>query len=159
MARVLKAHPHIVVGLEFLAIGNVVELFQTRLRLGDGIERRDIGARALALFVASFVLPQGFGFLDMGAVEQHHLQQIDAGVGRVNRPLKTKGAQTWQQTRMIGVGVGEQHKIDFVRLELESREILAIGCRTALKQTAVNNKFDVISSNQIAGAGDFLRRA
>lgn len=60
---------------------------------------------------------------------------------------------------MIGMGMGEQNEIDCIRLKLEGREILALGFRTALKQTAIHNKFDAVGSDQVAGAGDFLRRA
>ena len=56
------------------------------------------------------------------------------------------------------MGMGEQNEIECFRLELESREILTIGFWPTLEETAIDNEFDAIGFNQIAGAGDFLRR-
>jgi len=60
-----------------------------------------------------------FHFLDVAAVGQHKGEQIPRAFGGKYLARETRRGQLWQQTRMVNMRVGLQHKIDIIGPEKE----------------------------------------
>ena len=102
--------------------------------------------------------PLGLLFLQMGAVEQHDLEQLGGGRRDVDRPAVTQGSQARQQARVVDVRVGEQDEIQAMQVEIERRQVFCPGVVPALEHAAVHQKAHASRFDQGAGAG-YLARA
>ena len=103
--------------------------------------------------------PQGFHFLDVGAVLQHDFQQIAGGLGAVDGFAETVFGQQGQQAGMIHMGVGDQNKINVFGLVGLNIAVAPVNGLVALVHAAVHAETPAACLNHITGAGDCLGRS
>jgi len=77
----------------------------------------------------------------------------------VDPALEAERDQARQQAGVVDVGVGEDDEIDRAWIEIESTLVLGAGLAPALEHAAIDQKTYAVRFHQIAGAGDFTRRA
>ena len=164
---------HLRMGLHALVVGGGADLPQSLLGIRHPIDGRFFGAQRLALLGAPPRGPLGIGLLDVGAVAQHHLQQVARGRHRVDRPFKAVAGQLGQQATVVDMCVGEEDEIDGGGIEGKGGVVACRGLASALDHAAIDQEADLISFDEIAGArdlagcadkmdlhvGDLLRRA
>src|SRR5690606_8122115 len=101
----------------------------------------------------------GVAFLDMGAVGQHHPEQVGGGGGRVDGAAETVADELGQQAAVVDVCVGQQDEVDRCRVERETGVVASGGVGTALEHAAVDQETGRRRFHQETGAGDLARPA
>ena len=159
MTGIVETHLHCFRRLQRFAIGCRLEQLEGRLSLCHGVQRGGDAALAPATPTPVAQLPLGFLFLNVRAVRQQHLEQVDGRRGCVDRPAVAENRQPWQQPGMVDVGVGEQDEIDFphVEAEVQRPQVLRARFRPTLEHAAVDQKAGVPRFHQSAGTGDLAR--
>ena len=132
--------------MNFLVVRYYVQLLQRALGVARGVD----GLAMRRFACAGCFAPLGFLFLNVRAVEQHHLQQITGGSGGVNRAGEAFGNQSRQQAGVINVRMRKQHKCNVVRLEAKRLVILICGFAPALEHAAVNQELRAVRLNAVA---------
>jgi hypothetical protein len=120
-------------------VANRLTLLQTLLHILDAVDRFWQWATpfpgGLALFGPATILS-----LNVGAVGEQHLQQIDGGGRAVDGPLKPLGTKTREQTAVVDMRMGQDNEIDLRWLEWQWLEIALIGIMPTLKHPAIDQK-------------------
>ena len=155
MARVAVAHSHAGGRPEQLAVLHRPELPCRVPRLVarvQGVLGATTGPLRLAL------RPLGLHLLDVGRIEQHDLGKVGGGGGGVDGSIEAFGHQTGKQPGVVDVGVGQQDESDCPRVEREGLEVAGLVAIVTLMHAAVHQELDPPDHQQVAGAGDLLRR-
>ena len=84
--------------------------------------------------------PQGFHFLDVGAVLQHEVQQFAGGLGAENGTGKALLDHLGQQAGVVNVGVGNKNKVNGGRLIEFRFAVAGFNGLVALMHAAINAK-------------------
>ncbi|OPY91198.1 MAG: hypothetical protein A4E73_02156 [Syntrophaceae bacterium PtaU1.Bin231] len=150
MSRVLEDDPDSRGGLEG---GPVVDDPEKGKRIQGVLCRveRIHPVRAEAKPLAAF--PLRFHLLDMGAVQQHDLQQIPGRGRRIDAAPESILDHPRQEPGVVDMGVGHQEKIDFLRLVDRQVPIPFLDLGAALMHPAVDREpFSPAFDNE-AGAG------
>ena len=111
MARIAKCGRYTSGWTVRCVIGQCPDLFQTRSGILLGVQGR---ARKVIVTSAAVItpVPLGFTFVNPGAIEQHHFEEVCGCLGSVNRPCEAISRQLWKKAAVVNMGMGQQNKID-----------------------------------------------
>ena len=135
-------------------------------RAAPGRQRHDARQRALGVGhrvqrqrgrmarTAEAVRAAGVFFLQVRAVEQHHLAQVARGGRRVDAAAKALLHQRRQEAAVVEVGVAQHHGVDRRRLDRKRRPVALAQRLVALEQAAVEQDARAAGVDQVARAGD-----
>jgi glycine cleavage system aminomethyltransferase T len=127
-------------------IGRRTQQLERGLGLRHGVQRRLQGrpaAPAVPPLMAQ--LPFRFLLLDVRAVAQQHMEQVDGRRRGIHGPAVAEHRQQRQQAGMVDVGVGEQDEVDGANVEAELQGIQVFRPRLApaLKHAAIDQETTV----------------
>ena len=109
MACIAELHPY---ALSYLHLG-VVFMGNEKLDSADSVVH---GVEGLIGFIAAAgslsVAPFCFKLLNVGTVAEHNAAKVRGSLRCVYLPLKTACVEERQQTRVVDVGVGQEHEVD-----------------------------------------------
>jgi hypothetical protein len=134
-----------------LPIGRRTQKLERGLGLGHGVQRR---LRARPAVVATPPLmaqgPLRFLLLDVRAVAQQHMQQVDGRRRGIHGPAIAEHRQHRQQARMVDVGMRQQDEIDGANVEAELQGVEVFGPRlaAALEHAAVDQEATAVRFDQ-----------
>ena len=129
-----------------------VQIIDALLGVFGGIERDDLLVLLTAVLA---VLPLGFHFLNMGRIEQHDLAQVNCGRRGDDLAAEAVTHKLWQTAGMVEVGVRQQHRVDFTRVEIPGQPVTGFHLTATLEESAVDDDlFPSAGFNQVIGAGD-----
>ena len=97
--------------------------------------------------------------LDVGAVGEHHLREIDGGGGRIDRTAKAERPQARQQPAVVDVGMRQQHEIERLRIEAPVAPVQRARIGPALEHAAVDDEAGARCFEQETRSGDLARGA
>jgi len=144
--------------LHDLAVLDRREQRERRLRVFGRVQR-DFRIRAFApLALVTLALVLGVLFLDLGRIQHDDSRDLRRGGRAVDPSLETVLHQLRQQTAMIQVRVGQQHRVDAGRREVKRLPVPCLEL-TFLIQTAVHEKACAVDLQKVTRPGDVLRRA
>lgn len=103
--------------------------------VGFGIERLE---RFLPGAVAAAVAAFGIGFLDAPGISQHRAQQVGSRGGAPDPPFESLRDQARQQAGMVDMGVGQDHRVDLLRIEGKVLAIQGFQAARSLEQAAID---------------------
>ena len=98
-------------------------------------------------------LPLGLGLLNVGAVQQHNPAQVTGGLGGVDGSGEAVLAQLGQHTRMVNMGMGQEHRLNLPRVHRQGHILENIR---SLLHTAVHQIEPASHLQQGAAAGDLM---
>jgi hypothetical protein len=108
-----KAGPHAGQNLELLAQRAALKQPYCVAGIVGGVQRLD-GRIAAA---DPFLVPvQRVFILNVGGVGQHDVGQVARGRRRIDRPFESLANQPGQLAAVIDVGMGEDHRVDALRM-------------------------------------------
>ena len=126
-----------------------------RFGVGDGVERFD-GVFAFSLFAfMAFFLVLGVFFLDVGRIEHDDGGDFGSGAGGVDFAVEAFLDQFGQPAAMVEVSVGEQDGVDLARRDGELIPVAVLE-GAFLEETAVDEEFEAVDLQEMAGTGDIL---
>src|SRR5699024_3081785 len=99
--------------LDFALVVVRFELLQAASGIRFGIQRARIPVFGISFARRIF----GFFFLQVSAVRQQQAAQRNAPVGAVDAPAKSLLDQGWQVSRVVQMGMREDHRVDRGRLD------------------------------------------
>ena len=94
-------------------------------------------------------------FLHMAGIRQHDSTQIRRRRRGVDHAAKTSRLQLGQQPGMVDVGMRQQHRVNFTRVEGELLPIQGFQCLRPLEHAAIHQKSALpgIENQAITGNG------
>ena len=137
MAGVSQPESDPVIGLHRFVIVDDPDQVDGLLHVCRGVERL---SRFLALPEPSSVFVFGVLFLDIGGILKHDRQQVGSCRAGVNGTAEAVLDQFGQQSAMVYMAVGTDHKIDALRVETEGLIVKPVHTLVALIHTAVDEK-------------------
>ena len=129
---------------------------QALLCLRHRVERRIGDHQTAAGTMRLFREPLPFLFLDVGAVEQHHPQQIGGRLRHMDRRPCAQGHQTRQQAGMIQMRMGDDHRLQRPRIEREGFQVLARRLAPSLEHAALDEKLAARRRHVVTRPRDLL---
>ena len=140
-------------GLKLFIIFDAAQILQGFQSVFLGIQRLHGFLAAAAEFC---VFKGSFHFLNMGAVLQHHFQQVYRGHSAIYVSLETVFNHIGKKPGMIYVGMGNQEKINFFGAVYVNILVTHLYRGAALMHAAVHGKTLAINFNHMAGTGNGL---
>jgi hypothetical protein len=104
------------------------------------------------------VAPFGFLLLQVRGIGQHHFAQIHGRPVGVDRPAVAALDQQRQPAGMIDVGMGDDHRIERLRVEAELVMVVPLMLAAALDQAAFDQYSGIAGCKQERRAGDLAGR-
>jgi len=150
VAGVPVLSPHTGNRAKMLPVIHRVQQRQHRAGILLGKERP---CRAM-LGVPFFVGPAGLLLLQMAGVREEDPREVGGGPCAVDRPPETFLYQARQKSNMVNVRMGQQHRIDRVRLNRERIPVLQPVLLGTLKKPAVDQDPVVVAFQEVAASGD-----
>ena len=115
--RVVKHSGKHVIDPNRLVVANSVEQRQRPIHILFRV-KRDFRMTAASPFLT---MPTALVFdvfhLDAGRIMQHHVRQVDGGMRAEDRRAEAFGDQSWDQTAVIDVDMGQQQGIQLQRID------------------------------------------
>ena len=148
MARVPEPGLHPGAHLEDLAVLPGLDQLQGGLSVGQGVQGFHVGPAGPA---ALLVLPLGVALLDVGRVPEHDGHELGGEAGGVDGPGEPLFGQQGNAARVVDVGVGDQHRVDIARGEVQGVVVVLVP---ALLQSAVDEELLPPHLQAVAAAGN-----
>ena len=120
-----------------------------------GVERVDVPASGPASLARA---PLRLVLLDVRRVEQHDLGQVAGGQGRVDGLGEALLHQPRDPSRVIDVGMGQEHEVQLQRIEGERVEVESLLPVSSLVHAAIHQEAGVTHLDHVARSGDLTRR-
>jgi hypothetical protein len=137
---------------EWLAVFDALHLPNHPLTILDRVKRLDVFSGFSAAVFS--VTP-----LQVCGVGQQNSREFATRFLGENGTSKAALYQQWQAAAVVQVGVTEDHRVDFRRIEGERVGIACFIPAAALDEPAVQQDPPPATMENVAGAGDFARRA
>ena len=149
MPGVVVDHADMVTEGKFLFIGNRPEL----LKRPHGVLHRIERVHRLRTAARAFPIPHFcVGDLYMSRIWKHNLRKVAGRFCRVDRPLETFSAQLRNETAVVNVGVGQEHRIQFGGRKQKIFLIQFLDSLRPLEHATINQDFCVLYFQHIARA-------